>query len=952
MRFARLLPFAALLLAACSAQPRHLASAPAAPAPTWAFEKADLPVDPAFRFGVLPNGMRYIIRQNATPKGTALVRMDIQAGSLDERDDERGYAHFIEHMAFNGSTNVKEGEMVALLERNGLAFGADTNASTGFEQTQYKLDLPRNDPALLDIALMLMRETASELTFDPAAVQRERGVVMSELRDSLSFARRNLEDQIAFLYPGALYPQRLPIGVPETLNAATAERLRAVWAREYTPRDTTLVVVGDFDPALVERKIVERFAGWQAAPVNPRPDEGTVDPKRKGLTDIFIDPAVSERVAVSRHGPWLDEPDSIANRRTALLREIGYGIINRRLQRLSRQASPPFRAAGFGTSEVFKIGRTTNLIVDTVDGGWKPGIEAAAKEYSRALATGFTQAEIDEQVANIRTSAQNLAAASATRSNAALTAGALALVDDEQVPTTPESSLARFEAFAPSITPAAVMAALRTEAIVLKDPLIRFQGRTPPAGGAAAIRAAWDKSARMKANVQAGGESAAFAYTDFGAPGTVVYDAREPLLGIRTIRFANNVMLNLKRTEIERDRVRVNLAVDGGEMLDTRANPHATEMTGFLTAGGLGKHSQDDLQSILAGRTVGGGLSASGDTFSTAAVTTPRDLQLELQLLAAYLTDPGYRPEGEEQFKLNIANFFAQSKATPGSALATAQGAILSAGDPRFSLGNPADYQGLSFAQLRNDIGDRLNRGAIEIGIVGDIDEEQAIALVAKTFGALPEREAKFGAWPQSRERTFTTQRGLTVVRHSGDPSQSIVRVVWPTRDDSDALETAKLELLEKVTAIELLDGIRERLGKSYSPGASASNSRVYKGYGTFTLTASVNAADVPETRSAIDAIVADLRRAPVADDVLQRARAPMIDALDNALKSNAGWMSLVDRAQTESDRIERYQQARGRLLSLTAADVQATAQRYLLAGKEVTIVVLPNGATTPQAAR
>src|SRR5687767_14620512 len=250
---------ASLLLAACAAGPSETVSAPRAADLVWPFLASDLPADPAFRYGRLANGMRYIIRKNQRPEATALVRMDIQAGSLDEREDERGFAHFVEHMAFNGSTNVPEGEMVHLLERNGLAFGADTNASTGFEQTQYKLDLPRNDPKLLDTALMLMRETVSELKFDEEAVARERGVVLSELRDSLTYARRNLEDQLEFLYPEATYPKRLPIGVPQTLNAATGASLRAYWEREYTPTDTSIVVVGDFDPALVEAKILAEF---------------------------------------------------------------------------------------------------------------------------------------------------------------------------------------------------------------------------------------------------------------------------------------------------------------------------------------------------------------------------------------------------------------------------------------------------------------------------------------------------------------------------------------------------------------------------------------------------------------------------------------------------------------------------------------------------------------------
>ena len=937
-----------LLVAACATTPLETASAPPAPKPDWAFEASDLPVDPAFRFGKLANGMRYIIRQNQRPEATALVRMEIEAGSLDEAVDERGFAHFVEHMAFNGSTNVPEGEMVQLLERNGLAFGADTNASTGFEQTQYKLDLPRNDPKLLDTALMLMRETAGELTFDDAAVARERGVVMSELRDSLTYARRNLEDQLAFFYPQARYPTRLPIGVPETVNAASGASLRAFWAREYTPADTTLVVIGDFDPAVVEQKVVARFETWPARPQTSRPDQGQIDPEQADQTDVFIDPALSERITVSRHGRWMDEPDTVANRRAALLREIGYGIVNRRLQRVARQVDPPFRGAGLGTSEVFKIGRTTNLIVDVVDGKWERGLVAAEEEYRRALRFGFTPSEVAEQVSNVRARSVNAARSANTRTNSALVAAALALVEDEQVPTTPQSSLERLEAFIPAITPKAVMAALREEAVSLDAPLIRLQGRTQPAGGAEALRRAWQLAAKGKVARGTQGAEGGWAYTDFGTPGAIASDTRDPLLGIRTVRFANGAVLNLKQTALEQDRVRMSLAIDGGDMLNTRHDPQATEMTPFLAVGGLGKHSQDELQSILAGRTVSGGLSSAGDTFVARAVTTPTDLELQLQLLAAYVADAGYRPEGEEQYRLNIANFFAQAFATPGAALNNSQGGILSDADPRYTLGIPEAYQALTFAKLKAAIGDRLARGAIEIGLVGDIDEEQAIALVGKSFGALPAREPAFGAYPEARQRPFTGKRGETIVRHTGDPSQAIVRLVWPTRDDADPVESLGLEALERVMRLELTEGIREKLGKSYSPSASSGLSRTYPGYGEFTVTASVDVADVAATREAIAQIVKGLRDKPVGEDELARALAPLAEENANLLKTNAGWMNLVDRAHSQADLIDRFVRFQARLKAITATDVQTLAIRYLVPGRAVEIVVLPKGIGKP----
>ncbi len=929
-----------------------LAPAAAVAKPVWAFEHSDLAPDPAFRFGRLPNGMRYVIRRNATPKATAEVRLQIDTGSLDERvdagRDERGFAHFVEHMAFNGSAHVPEGEMVKLLERAGLAFGADTNAQTSFEQTLYMLSLPRNDPALLDTALMLMRETASELTFDPAAVARERGVVLSELRDGQGYALANTRDQLAFLYPRAHYPDRLPIGTADSLKGATAAALQAFWRREYVPAKTTLIVVGDFDADAVEAAIRARFADWPARKPVKRPNEGRVLPGQQDEARIHLDPALSERVTVSRHGRWRREPDTAESRRINLLRQIGYGVINRRLLRLSRVVQPPFRGAGLGTSAVFRIGRTTNLVIDTADKGWRDGLFTAAQVYREALASGFTDAEVAEQSANARTGAENAAAAADTRSNDALVGAALQLLRDEKVPVTPASALERFNRNAATLTPAAVLAALRADAIPLVHPLLRFQGRTAPKGDEAALRAVWDEAMRAPLLMRVSPASATFAYTDFGPPGTVASDTVRADLGLRLIRFANGVRLNLRPTDLEKDRVLVRLLIDGGELLDTKERPLGTEMTGMLPTGGLGKHSLDELQTLLAGRSVGTGISAAGDTFAAGAGTTRRDLELQLQLLAAMITDPGWRPSADELYHQSMTNFFARRDATPTSALSGTLPGLLSGGDPRFTIQPPEAYQRLTMAQLKAAIGDRLARGAIELTLVGDFDPDAAIAMASCTFGALPAREAEFRPYEEARQRSFTPQRGLTVIRHKGEPNQSMIRYVWPTTDDRDAVTAMAFELLQEVTGIEVLDTVREALGKAYSPGASSSLSRVWRGWGTFSVSASVDLADIATTRAAIEATVAGLAAQPVDADVLARARAPMREQLDNLLKTNAGWLALTERAQSQPDRIERYQQARQRLDAITGADLQALARRYLAPEQAVVALVLPEGAPAP----
>ncbi|GGA01359.1 peptidase M16 [Blastomonas marina] len=945
------LPALVSLATVATAQSQDAAAVASVTAPAedgdsdWAFEESDIPVDPGFVFGRLDNGMRYIIRQNDTPAGQGLVRMHIEAGAIDEREGESGYAHYLEHMAFNGSTNVPEGEMVKLLERKGLAFGADTNAQTGYDHTRYKLDLPNNSEDLLDTALMLMRETAGELTFAPEAVDRERGVMLAEKRDRNNFAYRNGRDGLEFAYPGSRLSRNEIAGTVEDLENATSERLRAFWMREYVPAATTLIVVGDFDPAMVEAKIRAEFSDWQREGAVDQADFGPVDPARAGLTDIYLDPSLPEIVDFSRHGAYVDEPDTIVRRKENTLRSIAYGIIARRIARIARSEDPPFRGAAFSTSDVFDAGRTTSLVVQTVDGEWQRGVDAVVGEYTRAMAFGFTEAEVAEQVANRRNGLETATANQDTRSNAALNGAAVALVQSEIVPSEPADGLARFNSFADEITPETVLAALKRDAVALDDPLIRFVGKSAPEGGEAALRAAWDAAIARAPEPLEEEAVLVWPYTDFGTPGAVVSDTLTEELDIRTLRFGNGVMLNLKQTDIVDDQILVQVNIDGGSLLDTKEDPLKTQLVGLMTQGGLGALTLDELQTALAGRSVGNAFGLTSDTFVSYVGTKPRDLELQLQLLAAYLVDPGLRNDPVVRFRAGLDDVFARRYATPSAAYGTEIGRILSDGDPRFTAPEKEALMALDFEQLEAAIGDRLENGAIEIGVVGDFDAPAVIDAVAATFGALPQREAEFREDFGNRERSFTATRGPVVIEHDGEADQAQLRFIWPTADDSDFERDMRLSLLARVVDIVLTDTLREELGQAYSPFAGSSTSRIYPDYGTFLAGASLELAQLEAGRQAIIAAIEGLRAAPVDEDLLQRARQPLLENYDNALKTNGSWMSLVADAQRNPRDRERFLQGKEVALAITGEELQALAIEYLDPARAVQVEVVPKPA-------
>jgi len=363
----------------------------------WNAETSDLEPDTSIVYGTLPNGLRYAIRPNQRPQNQVVIRMALDFGSAAEADDEQGLAHFIEHMAFNGTTNVPEGEMVKMLERLGLSFGADTNASTGYTQTQYKLDLPKADPALIERALFLMRETASEVLFNPQAVNRERGVVIAEKRERENFSFQSSRAANNLFYPGTYFATRYPIGQQNILESAPAERLKALYRKYYRPDRTKIIVVGPVDVAAIEREIIAKFSSWKnEGPALGDIDQCSIDTGRPASADSFTHPKIGEAVGVQQLIADNMRSDTFDRAAIELKMQIASSIISQRMSRRSREADMPFLGGGtsFGLNLCDRYARI-GFSAAGKDGSWKEILPFAEQIVRQATEYGFSQAEID-----------------------------------------------------------------------------------------------------------------------------------------------------------------------------------------------------------------------------------------------------------------------------------------------------------------------------------------------------------------------------------------------------------------------------------------------------------------------------------------------------------------------------------------------------------------------------
>jgi zinc protease len=910
----------------------------------WNAETSDLEPDTSIVYGTLPNGLRYAIRPNQRPQNQVVIRMALDFGSAAEADDEQGLAHFIEHMAFNGTTNVPEGEMVKMLERLGLSFGADTNASTGYTQTQYKLDLPKADPALIERALFLMRETASEVLFNPQAVNRERGVVIAEKRERENFSFQSSRAANNLFYPGTYFATRYPIGQQNILESAPAERLKALYRKYYRPDRTKIIVVGPVDVAAIEREIIAKFSSWKnEGPALGDIDQCSVDTGRPASADSFTHPKIGEAVGVQQLIADNMRSDTFDRAAIELKMQIASSIISQRMSRRSREADMPFLGGGtsFGLNLCDRYARI-GFSAAGKDGSWKEILPFAEQIVRQATEYGFSQAEIDEQVKRLDSAYENAAKSEATQPSLAI-ANSLATLDDDVLNSAAYRQLL-WRQLRPFMTKTAIDGEFAKWFGQLDRPLMFLTKKDAEDVTSDHLIAQYRASRAVAVAAPDAREEKAFAYTDFGPVGAIAEDRYIADLGIRTIRFANGVLLNLKKTDFENNRIRFSLRIDGGELYFGKDKaPLARLMSGAYVSGGLQAHDIEDLRSLLAGTTVSANFGVADEYFGSSGAVAPVDLERQLQVMAAYIRYPAYSANALRLFRRPLPEAYARLDATPGSALGVAAPRIMTDNDPRFTLEPLETISSVDFAMLKAALGDALEKNRLEIALVGDIDEEAAIASVARTFGALTPRNTESPDFSAERQSNWAAASGNFDIPHKGEANQLGWRRIWTTTDDSDQKVAQGMDLLARIVTLRLTDELREKLGATYGGGANSNMSSIYPGRGTFSIATSGDPKDLAAIESAVDGIIAELLAAPADADLFERARKPVLESYTDWRKRNDTWIGVAAVAQTDPNRLERFRRSEDLFKSVTPDYVWQLAQKWLNKPAQFTFRALPD---------
>ncbi|NTF56595.1 insulinase family protein [Agrobacterium rhizogenes] len=900
------------------------------PASGWPQATSDLPAESGVRFGTLPNGMRFAVMHNATPSGQVAIRFRIATGSLQENDDQQGLAHFLEHMAFKGSTHVPEGEMIRTLQRLGLAFGPDTNASTGYNETVYALDLPEAKPDTVSTGLMLMRETASELTLDAGAFDRERGVILSEekLRDTPQY--RGGIGFMNLLLPGQRVPLRSPIGKTDIIRNAPVDLVRDYYRSNYRPDRATLIVVGDIDAVAIEADIRNRFGNWTAAtPAPAEPDIGVLEKQGQRVGAVVV-PGGATRVQIAWTSPYDASPDSVAKRRADLVENIGLAVLNRRLSFLAQQPNPPFVSAQAGSQDLYKSAHVAMIAADSDPDKWQAALVAIDQEQRRIAQFGAEQSEIDREITEYRSMLQAAAGGAATRASPDIATTLAWSTGENLVFTSPADDLSLFDAAMKGLTADEVNRTLQS-VFAGNGPLLVLQVPQMPDGGIATVEKAYADSRTVPVAAPEHAASAVWPYSDFGPPGSVVEQHAVEDLGITMARFANGVRLTVKPTTFRTNEVLVRANIGRGRLDLPHDRPLPIWAAPAMSLSGLKAINYDDMQKALAGNVVGNDFSIQDGAFRFEGATRPDDLAMQLQLLTAYASDPAYRPDVFKRVQQAYLNSLPQLQATPGGVVSRDLAGLLHSDDPRWTFPDQAQLRDAKPEDFEGLLRPLLSNAQIEIIIVGDIKVDDAIRMTAQTFGALPSR-------PDAQEQAsgsnvrFPAPTPQPVERLQDGRSDNAAAVVAAPIGDflSDLPRAAAANVTGSIFQNRLVDQFRVAEGATYSPQGDVDLSRSIPGYGFTYVYVETTPAKVDHFFDLVDKIAADLRDSDVSLDELTRAKAPMIEEIKRSQQTNGYWLEGLHGAQTDPRRLERIRSSINGYQSITAQDIRAIATTYL----------------------
>lgn len=909
-------------------------------APT--FEAADtLPVDPSVRVGTLDNGLTYYLRANQRPEDRAELQLVVNAGSVLESESQRGLAHFVEHMAFNGTRNFAKQELVAYLESIGMRFGAHLNAYTSFDETVYMLTVPTDTGDFVERGIQILEDWAHNQVFDSTEVEKERGVVIEEWRLGLGADARMRDEMFPVLLKGSRYAERLPIGEREVLENFDHAELRTFYQQWYRPNQMAVIAVGDFDVDEVEPLIRERFGRLDGEPID-RPLH-PVPGHEETLVSIVTDPEATSSGVTVYHKLPVSEALTAGAYRRSLIEQLYNAMLNARLSELAQQRDAPFLGAGSSKGRVLRTADGYVIGAGVADGGIERGLEAILTEAERVARHGFTATELERAKTDML---RSLEAAYAERDNTNSATYAAeytrAFLEHEAIPgIAVEYQLA--QQFVPDVTLEEVNALIgewmteRNRVIVAQAP----EKPDMPVPTEQELRAVFDAVDAKEIEPYEDVVVAGSLVSEPPQPGTIIAEERHD--GINTVEWtlSNGVRVFLKETDFKDDEIVFSASSPGGHSL----LPDEDVITGMLAAaavqeGGLADMTAVDLRKALTGKVASVQANIGKRSEGMSGRASPSDVHTLFELIYLHFTAPRADPDAFEALRSRFRAQLANRSANPETAFRDTLGTTMAQHHPRAPVLTAAlldEWQlDESMAFYRDRFADASDFTFV---FVGSFDADSLRPLVLEYLGGLPTTQREESA----RDTGVRPPTGVIekVVRKGIEPkSQTAIVFTGPfeyTRPNRHIIAS-----LRDALEIELRDALREELGGTYGVQVSQTTAREpWENY-SFTIGFSAAPDRLDELAEVVFENIERVKTDGLSPSTLDKVKEIQRRTHETRLEENGYWVGQLMYAAELGEDPEAFQIYPSLIDELTAERVRDAANEYLREDNYVRVSLYP----------
>ena len=910
----------------------------------------NIPVDPAVRTGTLSNGMKYYIKKNTKPEKKVEFRLAINVGSILEDDNQRGLAHFMEHMNFNGTKNFPDNKLVDFLQSIGVKFGQHLNAYTSFDETVYMLPVPLDKPGNLDAGLKVMEDWAFNATLSDAEINKERGVVLEELRIGLGPDKRMMDQYLPKYLYKSHYADRLPIGKKEILENFKPDVIRKFHKDWYRPNLMALVVVGDINVDEVEKKIKANFSSYKN-PTNERPRQNFDLPNHKEtLVAIESDPdATNSRVQFIMKDAGKSQPDvTVAQYNQSMVKNLAATMINNRLMEMVNSNNPPFTYGAVYHGGTYARGKEAfQGMALTKDGKQLDGLKVLLEEVERANKFGFTAVELE------RAKAQILSNLEKTYNNRDKTDSEMlvgeyvnSFLEQEPIPGI-AWEYQQTKSFLPSVSLEQVNSIVKnyvkddSKVIVITGP--KKDGLVQPTESQ--VLKVMDEVKLAKLTPYEEKANIANLLKPFKSTGKIVKTETDAKLGTTTLTLNNGVKVTYKKTDFKEDEIVFTARSLGGSSLASDADfVKAQFVFPALAEAGVNGFSKTDITNYLAGKQVSVSPFIGNLTEGVNGKTTNKDLGTALELIYSYFTGLNYDPASFTAYKDKQSAMTANMLSNPQFYFSNEYSKFLQQKNPRFTNIIPLteDWEKADYKEAYDIYKEKFaNAGNFHFYFVGNLDESKMKEFATQYLGNLPSK-GKATSFKDSGYRPLTGT--FNKVYKKGKDPKSLVVISFAGEAPYNEKDDLALSALGEVATIKVIEKLREDESGIYGGGARGGMTKVPYGMYQFSLQFPCGPENVDKlTKSAIVELQKFIDKGPEQKD-LDKFKEGELNDDRTQLKENSYWLSNLANYQLEGG--DRYEilNYEAKVKALTVKDLQNVAKKFLAKDRIVATLMPEDG--------